>query len=285
MTRAAANSIMHDLYETIGLDPTEIAYLIKIGLKSPNSIIQARQNDLITKSLVGENKLSLGSAMELKHLSWYCEYYHSTHSSFRGLGSLTQETFEDFDETRVTIPSRDSTGNSTSLSPIPSKTPQTENLGGLKIRIADFPSFTGKNVDWVKFYEKFTAVCKLQGMDSILQENKDHETLFKDDDVYRHKCEQLYSILKSCCASGLALPKVNAYKRTKDGHSAWQSMWKHYYTKGDVSMYAATCLHTFLGLELDTHSHGSADSYISKYVHKFTEMGWLIKRNSVFQMY
>lgn len=41
--------------------------------------------------------------------------------------------------------------------------------------MGDFPKFTGKPPDWVTFYEKFSAVFKIQGLFLLLEEDLDHE--------------------------------------------------------------------------------------------------------------
>ena len=96
-------------------------------------------------------------------------------------------------------------------------------------------------------------------MDDILEENENHKENFKNDIEYHKKCEPFYSILKACCTTGIALPKVNAYKSMKDWYKAWHAMHTHYFAKGDVGSYAANLLAKSLKLKLEGNTRGGAD--------------------------
>ena len=63
----------------------------------------------------------------------------------------------------------------------------------------------------------------------------------------------------------MALPKINAFKSTKDGHSAWMKLNKHYYAKSNKQAFANMCLQKLMDLKLDSNSIGGPEQYISNY--------------------
>jgi hypothetical protein len=78
--------------------------------------------------------------------------------------------------------------------------------------------------------------------------------------------------LKNSCASGLALPKVNTYKSSKDGYSAFQALYKHFYAQGDKQQYANSCLEKIVSLSLLPNSVGGIDAYLSKFEELLLEL-------------
>ena len=75
----------------------------------------------------------------------------------------------------------------------------------------------------------------------------------------------LYNILQHTCAKGLALPKVKAFQRTKDGHSAWRALYNHFYAHGNVDSYASSLISQIKALRLTHNSPGGMDKYLSKF--------------------
>lgn len=249
-TRSKNERLVIHLFDQIGLDPQETAYLLKKGLRSPSSIIQVFEKDRIW-GLTSDSEFPEGSAALVERLAEYLIWYQETHSEFTALAeNFTAQAFETFSPTKVI---KEKTTMSISRDS-PHQAPD-----GIKIRIADYPKYSGKSIDWPKFYEQFTAVAELQGIDDLLKESESHETRFTTDMEYQKRCNYLYSILKNCCATGMALPKINAFKSTKDGHSAWIRLSNHYYAKGNKQTFAHACLQKLIDLKLDSHTIGGPE--------------------------
>ena len=234
-TRSKNEILMTKLYGLIGLDSTESDYLLSMKrLKSPATIINAHENERIFTYV--DAKFSEGAALLLDRLAQYLLWYRQDHGDFSKLQDVfTNEAFEAFDPKKV---SSSSQGSSTTA-PLGETASDSQSL---KVRVTDFPTFDGKHVNWTRFYEKFTAVCELHKMDDLLNEDPDHETKMENDPTYRERCNELYSILKACCSTGIALPKINAYKPKKNGYLAWRSLIENYFATGDIQDYAAGCL-------------------------------------------
>ena len=90
--------------------------------------------------------------------------------------------------------------------------PNVSTTDSLKVRIGDYPTFSGKSHNWLTFYEKFTSITGLQGLDTLLNENHNHKSQIMSEPVYASQYHQLYSILKHICARGIVLPKMNMFK-------------------------------------------------------------------------
>ena len=54
--------------------------------------------------------------------------------------------------------------------------PNVSAADSIKIRVTDYPTFSGKSPAWPAFYEKFTSIAELQGFSTYLQEDPDHES-------------------------------------------------------------------------------------------------------------
>jgi hypothetical protein len=221
------------------------------GLVSPISIIKAYENDRLYDYVDdATTKFSLASAFLVEQLAQYLLWYRSAHGNFSNLDkAFTSQVFEQF------VPETKSTTG----------TKEKEETSNLKLRMGDFPKFSGKNPDWPCFYERFSAVCEIQGLSSLLEEDIDHEDKYANDPDYRNKCSTLYSILKNSCAGGHALPKINKFKTIKNGHLAWREMCNSYYAMGDKEDYSAGCLADIMSLTLQPNSSGGAALYCSKW--------------------
>ena len=214
-TRANSKELVKKLYTNVGFDSGESGYLLKKGYKSPDSVLMAYKRGHID-SLESNSEFSQGSCQILYKLGQYLDWYKSAHGSYAGLDeNFTKDAFETFNADKVTIFKKPDIVTKSDI--VKSETPKSESP---KIRISDFPTYSGKYSDWPRFYEKFTAVSELQGFVDILQEDIDHPIKFVNDLNYKEKCHQLYSILKNCCAAGTALPKINAYREELDQYNA-----------------------------------------------------------------
>ena len=255
-TKLSDKNLMRHLYQTIGFTEDEIQHLLASGLDSPSRLMKAQALNTID-TFIDTGKLSPGAQIDLPALAQYIAWYKQDHGKFDNLHIFfSKESFDLFDPNSVLM---SSTQN------LPASVPATTNHSDLKVRINDFPTFSGKTGDWIRFYEKFTSIAELQGFDHLLKENPKHSSRFSTDPNYAHQCHQLYSILKNCCAGGLALPKVNEYKASKDGYLSWQRLCRHYYAKGNVQSYVMSCYEQLQKLALTPNSHGGIDTYISKF--------------------
>ena len=192
-TRATSEALCKKLYVEIGLTAKAVTYLLKTcGLNSPVSIIQTYNSEKIYDLVKPEEEFLLGDAARIETLAQYLEYYRNANSGFTDLSSrFTTEAFESFDPKKAA--SRTATGTATGSTSATNK----KNASDIAICTGDFPKFSGKSADWTNFCETFSAVCELKHLEDILEENENHDDLFKDDDEYREKCQTLYSILKA----------------------------------------------------------------------------------------
>ena len=71
--------------------------------------------------------------------------------------------------------------------------------------------------------------------------------------------------MKNVCAAGLASPKVNSFKDTKDGYSTYQALYNHYFAKGNPQEHANNCLEKLISLTLLPNSNGGMEGYLSKF--------------------
>ena len=252
-TRSLSQSTMNQVYQVIGLNEKEISFLFSKGFRSAVSVLAVYDNQTITRLECDE--FPLGACMLLDRLGLYIKYLRETEGNFNSLAQLDADMFDLFDSKKVHV-----SPETRPVSPVPNPADAR-----VAVRISDYPNFSGKSHEWTKFQEKFSAVAELQGLGHLLVENPEHEKLFKDNTSYQNDCKILYSILKNSCVSGLALPKVNAFKDSKDGYSAYQALHMHYYAKGNPQEYANSCLEKLISLSLTPNSPGGMDGYLSKF--------------------
>ena len=248
------------LLSCAGFDEEEIEYLFKLGYTSPARIVQNYRADYIPLAL-DEEKFPQACIGTLAHLAKYLMWYLNAHQNYNNVRTLvTSDSLLTFKDNVLPELLR-----GTSTSPMMSTGPNESAADSVKIRVSDYPSFSGKTSDWPAFYEKFTSIAKLQGFTDLLVEDETHEQKRQDNPAYVLKCRQLYSILKHVCAGGIALPKVNLYQCTMDGHLAWQKLINHYYARGNLQEYAKACLQQILGLTLTINTVAGVDTYISNF--------------------
>ena len=242
VTWAKNLKIMKKLFKTIGLDKDTRDELCKHRLTSPKAIALALKTDCI-KDLEDGVLINLGTVLFMEELAKYLIWYQSTHSNFENLSeNFSKEAYETF-QSEMVLP------DDATKSDVAHVTKRSE-YAEIKVRVSDYPKFSGKNTDWPKFYKTFSAVCELQNLSSILNKNTHHEDDFKKDAVYKEKCEVLFSILKKCCAEGMALYKIKKFDESKDGHKAWRRLFDHYHAFGVVNTYATSLMNQLINLKL-----------------------------------
>ena len=237
----------------IGLTQDEQEYLTSVDVRSLLVIISAYEDSHIYE--YETERLPKGTCDLLHHLGAYLAYYQKSHGGLKDLiKNFNTDVFEVF------VPDMVLTQDLSSKSFKPNTT-----SSGMSIRIKDYPSFNGKTQAWTLFQQKFTATAELQGIDYLLTKTDDHEEKFQSDDSYINDCHLLFSILKYACSTGLALPKVNQFKSSKDGYKAWNHLYDHYYGQGDVQEFANDCLERLLSLTLTSSSPGGMDTFLSDF--------------------
>ena len=147
-TRAEEQQICLKLYGQIGLDSTESSYLINQGMRTPSAIINALMTSRID-SLISEN-FHIGAASQFDMLAKYLIWYRDKHGSLQGISkNFSKEAFEIFDPNKISIPSVEN----------PKKIDENQaSSDNFKIKISDYPKFSGKQKDWNKIYKKITAI-------------------------------------------------------------------------------------------------------------------------------
>ena len=265
-TRANSKKVITDALLKINFYEEEIAYLEKKGIRSPSALTMAYQKNTL-KDLIDEEKFPIGLTLELEKLAEYLNWYRFNHSGdYSDFNeTFTTEAYEVFDATRVNMPEKTPTSGSTG-----SPTIVPDDTEALRVRISDYPRFSGKIPDWYKFYDEFTALGRTQKFKSLLdvneEPNPEHATLIRDDEEYRTRCHILYAILKRSCAGGLALPFVKQHEKAQDGYLAWRSMYKYYFAKGNLPTYNEEILKQLMNLRLTHNSMGGAEAYISNFM-------------------
>ena len=171
-TRAEDQQTCLKLYGHIGLDSTESSYLINQGLRTPSAIINALIGAHIDKLIC--DKFTIGASIQFETLAKYLLWYRNQHGSLQGISeNFSKEAFELFDPNKVSIEIPESAKKSTD------KAETTVNQDDFKIKISDYPKFSGKHKDWNRFYEKITAIFELQGMKDLSIEDPNHEDKWK----------------------------------------------------------------------------------------------------------
>ena len=252
-SRSTAQSTLTKVFQVIGLNDQEINYLQAKGMRSPVAVLAAYENQTIAQ--LESADFPFGACMLLDRLGSYIKYLQEIDGNLNALARLDADMFDIFDPKKVHVAPQ-----ARAVSPV--RNPADARVS---VRISDYPNFSGKSHEWTKFQEKFTAVAELQGLGHLLVENPKHKELFNSDTEYTKECKILFSILKNCCASGLAIPKVNLFKDSKDGYSAYQALYSHYYAMGNPQEYANSCLEKLISLSLTPNSPGGMDGYLSKF--------------------
>ena len=257
-TRQKNLTLVKHLYETVGYDDEQMSYLEKKGLRSASALLESYKDDETLRDFLDEEKFPCGDVAVLRKLAMYLEWTQESGINFSTMSeNFTDDAFDTFNASKVLKIKNSPEATSTSVDTVKEKL--------ATIRLSDVPKFNGKLPQWAEFVDKFTAVVELQGIDDLLEEDKDHESKMTSDSSYKSRCEKLFSILKHACAGGNAGPKVKMFQKEKDGYLAWQKLVKHYYAKGNIQTYANTCLTDLCNLRLEANSTGGAETYISQF--------------------
>ena len=252
------------IFKEISLSANEIKEIFAQGLTNPVSIVSAIDKG---KIFLLENKnISFGTLCVLEQLGLYLKWYRRNHQDFTDLRNyFTNKDFETFDPELLEFESQATTEKRSKDKEDATIERELEEKTKINLKMSDYPRFTGKKVDWPTFETKFTAACELQGLADLLdREDSKHDEKFVNDPTYKRQCEILYSLLKNSCAGGMALSKVKAFQKTKNGHKAWIDLYNKYWAESDPNQFYATCLTKLLNLRLTPHSPGGVAKYLSE---------------------
>ena len=211
-----------------------------------------------------ESEFPEGPCELLAHVSQYLHWYSASgHQITDVLTDVSSQSILTFDPTRTTD------GRSSSYDDLTNQTKsdvtRETKANHVKVRLQDYPKFSGKTHEWKRFYEAFTPVASLDDIEDLLDKDPDHEEKFKTDTEHQEQCRYLYNILKVACADSLALPKIVKYKSNKDGYSAWQNLYQHYHAHGNADSHASAQLSEIKALRLFPNSPGGMDRFLGRF--------------------
>jgi hypothetical protein len=182
-TRNKEKEIVRTLLRTIEFDEETIEYLVdEQGIRTPSRIVGIYESEKIESYLKEGKPFTVADSVDLEKLAKYLIWYRRTHAKFENVERLEKSFFDLFDPKNVLQESEMMTRSKEleSVTDIPINT--------IKITVKDFPKFSGKVSDWTKFFEEFTALCELQGMENLLEEDENHKSQFESDENYKKKC-------------------------------------------------------------------------------------------------
>ena len=145
----------------------------------------------------------------------------------------------------------------------PEETPKTT----LAVKLSDYPHFKGSQASWLDFKQAFIATAMLAGLGYLLDvtDMNLHEYRRQTDPKYDMNVRDLYGILSTKTAGGLATLKVTKHNDTADGVKAWRDLLAYWDLTGNVSAYGGHKLSELSALEYRGHTQGGIDFYIAKH--------------------
>ena len=171
--------------------------------------------------------------------------------------SLTQETLH---EREFKEKNKDTVPFSTSENPVVKST--------LSVKLSDYPNFKGSQSSWLDFKQAFIATATLAGLGHLFDVSVDIEEHLEkrhNDPSYDMNVRDLYGILSTKTAGGLASQKVTKHLDTADGVLAWRDLLRYWDLTADVTAYASQKLAELNVLEFRSHVPGGIDQYISRH--------------------
>ena len=138
----------------------------------------------------------------------------------------------------------------------------------LSVKLSDYPYFKGSQNSWLDFKQAFIATATLAGLGHLFDVSVDieeHLEKRRNDPTYNMNCRDLYGILSTKTAGGLASQKVTKHLDTADGVMAWRDLLTYWDLTADVTAYASQKLAELNVLEFRSHVPGDIDQYIAKH--------------------
>ena len=133
-----------------------------------------------------------------------------------------------------------------------------------KVRLTDYPTFSGKIYDWYPFKYDFTATADTDDKGETLIRHNDNDPVLRDLGFIA-KCRDMFSILTKVTAHGTAAPKVRKHAETKNGNLAWLDLEDFYESQGNQMQCVKEILADIRSLRLDYNSMGGFKTYQSTF--------------------
>ena len=144
----------------------------------------------------------------------------------------------------------------------------------MTVKLADYPTFSGKTDDWFTYKQQFEATARIAGLGdtmNIVNETA-HVNKRNSDPVYDRDVRKLYDILQMKNAKGGAITKIETFANTQDGTLAWNALKEYYDLDGNKYLYASKCIHKILKNELHYNTVGGMDTYIKNFEHEVNQL-------------
>jgi hypothetical protein len=223
-TRQTSLATIVQLYDAIGLSKEESEYLVRKGYKSPIAVLTGYINDKLEK-LEDENEFPKGCVQLLSRLALYIRWKQETEGNLQNLHA-DAAFFETFVPEMVTT-------TATRQQLLNAQMANMSLKNDVSVRLSDYPKFSGRQVDWSKFNERFKAVIGLAGLKELLNEQPAHKSRVKAEPDYSRKNNLLHAILLHCTSEGIALHLVKKYEDDADGYLAYKHLYNHYQGHGN----------------------------------------------------
>jgi hypothetical protein len=155
-----------------------MSYLEKKGLRSASALLESYKDDETLRDFLDEEKFPCGDVAVLRKLAMYLEWTQESGINFSTMSkNFTDDAFDTFNASKVLKIKNSPEATSTSVDTVKEKL--------ATIRLSDVPKFNGKLPQWAEFVDKFTAIVELQGIDDLLEEDKDHESKMTSNSLYK----------------------------------------------------------------------------------------------------
>jgi len=112
---------------------------------------------------------------------------------------------------------------------------QESSFGDIRVRISDYPEFSGNHQDWYMYRTKQEGMARVHGYSDVLHVNDEEAHLARraTDREYDAKVKNMYAVLQVKTAEDTAGTKVTKLEATQDGALAWKYLKDYYDQEGD----------------------------------------------------
>ncbi len=116
-----------------------------------------------------------------------------------------------------------------------------------RVKLSEYPTFSGKGHEWRSFKEQFETTCDVAGFDESLltfeeSEEQDHLDRRDEDEEYDTLVTKFFKVLKFITTKGTAKSKVRKFATNKDGVLAYSYFRRYYDLDGDKCVYGTSDL-------------------------------------------
>jgi hypothetical protein len=137
----------------------------------------------------------------------------------------------------------------------------------VSVRLSDYPIFRGTQQTWNDFKQTFVATALLTQVGCLLdvQDMEEHKKKRESDPDYDMIVRDLYGILSSRTAGGLAAARVTKHCDTHDGVLAWRDLLEYWDLSGNKDAYGSQKFAELMNLQYKGSAYGGIDGYINKF--------------------